>query len=208
MEGELSLNPGEGVDNRNENKTNRKNPSRKRVKELDLQSGTEPCTEDRLIFESLMENSPVHIFLKDRESRFIRVSHSVELLYGKPREELIGKSMYELFPPEVADKIILADKRILKDGIVISYVQESNGRVLNTIKFPVYMQGSIKMIAGFITDLTQLRETEDLLKQKIRDLEKYNEITVDRELKMIQLKKEVNELLNRLGLKDKYLNIK
>ena len=48
------------------------------------------------------------------------------------------------------------------------------------------------------------REKEAALKQKIEELEKFNELSVGRELKMIELKKEVNELLKRLGVKEKY----
>ena len=39
---------------------------------------------------------------------------------------------------------------------------------------------------------------------KIEDLEKFNRVTVDRELKMIELKKEINELLLQSGRKKKY----
>jgi len=47
-------------------------------------------------------------------------------------------------------------------------------------------------------------EKEVALKQKIEELEKFNDLSVGRELKMVQLKKEVNELLLRLGEKEKY----
>ena len=48
------------------------------------------------------------------------------------------------------------------------------------------------------------REKEAALKNKIEELEKFNELSVGRELKMIDLKKEVNQLLLRLGEKEKY----
>jgi DNA-binding NtrC family response regulator len=48
------------------------------------------------------------------------------------------------------------------------------------------------------------REKEAALKQKIEELERFNELSVGRELKMVELKKEVNMLLKRLGEKEKY----
>lgn len=42
------------------------------------------------------------------------------------------------------------------------------------------------------------------LEQKINSLEKYENITTDRELKMIELKKEVNSLLKELNREPKY----
>ena len=47
-------------------------------------------------------------------------------------------------------------------------------------------------------------EKEAALKQRIEELEKFNELSVGRELKMIELKKEVNSLLIRLGEREKY----
>ena len=49
-----------------------------------------------------------------------------------------------------------------------------------------------------------LREKERALKEKIDELERFNDLSVGRELKMIDLKKEVNQLLLRLGEKEKY----
>jgi len=42
------------------------------------------------------------------------------------------------------------------------------------------------------------------LKSRNKELEIFNEVTVGRELKMLELKKEINELLKRSGEKPKY----
>jgi len=40
--------------------------------------------------------------------------------------------------------------------------------------------------------------------KKMNDLERFNRLTVDRELRMIELKKEVNDLLEKAGMEKKY----
>jgi hypothetical protein len=46
------------------------------------------------------------------------------------------------------------------------------------------------------------------LKNRITALNRFNQLTVNRELKMIDLKREVNQLLTALGKKEKYKIIK
>ena len=50
-----------------------------------------------------------------------------------------------------------------------------------------------------------IHATEQTLKQKIEELERFNQMTVDRELRMIELKKEVNTLHEKLGMPNKYV---
>jgi hypothetical protein len=45
---------------------------------------------------------------------------------------------------------------------------------------------------------------EDALKAKMDELERFHSLTIGRELTMIELKKEINSLLNQLGKEDKY----
>lgn len=59
-------------------------------------------------------------------------------------------------------------------------------------------------LIGTISDVTGRRQAEEALKQKIDELERFNDLTVGRELKMIELKKEINALLIRLDEKVKY----
>lgn len=52
--------------------------------------------------------------------------------------------------------------------------------------------------------MMEISSKEEELLKKIEALEKFNRVTVDRELKMIELKKEINELLKQSGRKEKY----
>jgi PAS domain S-box-containing protein len=53
-------------------------------------------------------------------------------------------------------------------------------------------------------DITKRKRAEEALKEKIGELELFNNLMIGRELKMVDLKKEINELLIRLGEKEKY----
>ncbi|MEA3494638.1 MAG: PAS domain S-box protein [Bacteroidota bacterium] len=61
----------------------------------------------------------------------------------------------------------------------------------------------IRMI-GTLRDIDNQQQAEKDLKDKMNKLEKWNKLSVGRELKMIELKKEINELLRKDGLPTKY----
>jgi PAS domain S-box-containing protein len=70
---------------------------------------------------------------------------------------------------------------------------------------PIYNNNSeVIGVAVLARDLTKQKKIEYELKNKIAELEKFNKIMVGRELKMIELKQEINELCAKLKLPVKY----
>jgi PAS domain S-box-containing protein len=53
-------------------------------------------------------------------------------------------------------------------------------------------------------DITERKQTEIILKSRLNELEVWHDVTVGRELKMIELKKEINELLEKFSKQPKY----
>ncbi len=68
---------------------------------------------------------------------------------------------------------------------------------------PVLLDGR-KHVVVAIDDITERKQTTDSLREKIDELQRFQKMTVGRELVMIELKKEVNELLIKNGLEEKY----
>ncbi len=58
--------------------------------------------------------------------------------------------------------------------------------------------GSMNTIA-YIKDITERKQYEEALKEKLEELEKWYKLTVDRELKMIELKNEIRALANEIN---------
>ena len=65
------------------------------------------------------------------------------------------------------------------------------------------MQDSLQVYTTF-DDFTERKQAEEELKKNIKQLERFNRLTVGRELRMIELKKEINELLKETGRVEKY----
>lgn len=65
-------------------------------------------------------------------------------------------------------------------------------------------EGNPVKLTGTQQDITNQKEAEVVLQGKLEELEEFNQLAVGRELKMIELKKEINELLNNMGMDAEY----
>jgi PAS domain S-box-containing protein len=131
------------------------------------------------IFRHFMENSPVYVFFKDARIRSLRLSRNFEKMIGRPMRELLGKSMDELFPSDLAKKMVADDLRILDEGKLIEIEEELNGRIYNTIKFPISIDGKPVYLAGFTIDITDQKHDSEALKTSLSLLNASLESTAD-----------------------------
>ena len=120
------------------------------------------------LLDSIVENIPDMIFLKDAEElRFIRFNRAGENLLGYAREDLIGKNDYDLVPKELADSLMKNDREILRGKAIVDIPSESllnrnkEERILHTKKVPILDEnGKPEYLLGISEDITEMKLAE------------------------------------------------
>jgi len=127
---------------------------------------------DELLSE-YVKYSPFLTYIKEvtpEESRILKVSKNYLDSVDNSDAELIGKTMKDIFPPELASKISADDWVVVSTGVMIQRDEEVNGRLYETIKYPIKLRDRT-LVAGYTIDITEhkriaddLRESEDKFK--------------------------------------------
>ncbi|MHB8789447.1 MAG: PAS domain-containing protein [Desulfobulbaceae bacterium] len=116
-------------------------------------------------FRLFLEHTPIYVFIKDENIRSLHLSRNYEKMLGRPLHELLGRSMEELFPSELARVMVEDDRRLLRDGKPLEVEEEFAGHFYSTLKFPIYIDGKPRYLAGFTTDITERKIAEKKLRE-------------------------------------------
>lgn len=135
-----------------------------KLKELALRRNEE-------IFKQLLLYSPLGIFLKDENFRYVMVSNYFEKLFGMPTGQIIGKKLEDFTEPEIAAKTLIDEKRILTENISLETESEFHDKNLEVIKFPISLPEGKTAIAGFVMDITNRKLAEKNIRTMSRGIE-------------------------------------
>ena len=83
-------------------------------------------------------------------------------------------------------------------------IDDSNTKWVRAIFSMLPKENGVILWQGIIYDITQRKQAEEKLKKRMKELEIFNDVAVDRELILNDTRKEVNELLEKLGKEPKY----
>ncbi len=154
---------------------------------------------------ALLDAIPDLIFRMNREGVYLDYKANKEDLYSQS-EPIIGKNNRDLTPPHFADLIEYNIRLTLDQGKMVEFEYQlpMPERGLRDYEARMIPNGPDEIVA-IARDITERKKTEETLKKKIGELEWFNRMMIDRELKMIELKKEINLLAGRLGEEEKYI---
>ncbi|MBP6672198.1 MAG: PAS domain S-box protein, partial [Bacteroidetes bacterium] len=127
----------------------------------------EKYRDDEELFSTFIRYSPIFTYIKEvtsERSIVLRCSDNFSVMTGIVGEQMIGKRMEEIFPPDFAAKITADDWEVVSRGSILRMNEELNGRSYTTVKFPITI-GSRSLLAGYTIDITDYTEAEERLKE-------------------------------------------
>jgi two-component system sensor histidine kinase/response regulator len=126
-------------------------------------------------YEALVENLPQNILCKDLNGRFTFVNQRFCRLLGRSREEIIGRTDFDLFPRELAAQYQADDQRVMATGgtfetTEVNVTPDGEKHWVHVIKTPVLnANGEPIGLQGIFWDVTAGKRAEELLAYE-RDL--------------------------------------
>lgn len=131
----------------------------------------------RNFLQTLIDHLPVAIFSRKLNSEtgiegtFNLWNSTCQKLYGLSAEEVIGKTLHQVFSLEQANRIVQADREVLASGSLQEIPSEliktpgCGERVLQTLVIPIYSNmNELEYFLSISEDITERKQTEEQLR--------------------------------------------
>ena len=169
---------------------------------------------------SIIEQSPFSMWVSDAQGTLIRLNHACRDLLHIKDEDVVGK--YNVLQDNIVEEqgLLPLVKKVFENGdtvrFMLSYdssqlkslaLSSTVSLILDVTIFPI--KDTLGRISNAVIqhiDITERekaldarRQSEEQLKTRVQELENFYEMGIGRELRMIELKKDVERLKEELG---------
>ena len=132
---------------------------------------------EQALLSGIINNARTVIFAKDPSGAYLMVNKRYEEIFHHKNEELRGRRDHDVFPKEIADRVVENDQQVLasRQSIEIEeHVPSDDGmHTYISAKFPLYDEdGQVYAICGIATDISDLKRLENertALQQEVLD---------------------------------------
>lgn len=182
---------------------------RKLNKELEKKviKGTEKLMQEKNFSNIIINSLPGIFSLIGKDGSHVRWNLNHEKVTGFSTKEYKQMQALDFFDKSEKGKILSIMSQIFEKGkghIELNLLTK-RGKLI-----PYFFTGrridinNKKYVAGMAIDITKRKNTEKKLLKKTEDLEAFNNVMLEREIRIIEMKEEVNKLSEQIGLEPPY----
>jgi PAS domain S-box-containing protein len=169
------------------------------------QEAEQALRESRATARGLLDATQESLLLLDKDGIIMAVNQTAAHRQKRTPKEFIGTNSFDSLPQNLRESRRSHFNNVLQTGNPEDFEDIRDGMVFHNIFYPVRDKtGDIMGVAIFAQDITERKHMEKDLKRKMAELEQFSKLAIGREIKMIQLKQEINALLRQLGQGEKY----
>jgi len=160
--------------------------------------------------QGILESTADGILAVDNEGKVVKANSRFAELWRVPESLLKSRDdnallafvVKQLAEPEAFLRKVQSLYK--SNAIDMDIIVFNDGRIFERYSIPMLMAGSVSGRVWSFRDITARKLAEAEVLKKYNELERINNVMVGRELRMIELKAEVNALLKAAGQPDKY----
>jgi PAS domain S-box-containing protein len=141
---------------------------------------TEELAQQLLFLRQLIEAIPGPVFYKDRDGRYLGCNRAYADYLGIAEDELVGRSVFDIAPPELADRYKAADDALFANPgseVYEAQVRLRNGELRDVMFHKATfsrVDGEVGGIVGAMLDITERKRAEAALEQAKREVDDLN----------------------------------
>lgn len=123
--------------------------------------------EKSALLKSFLDASPDLIYYRNEQNQFSGCNRAMAELVGKSEKELVGLTPWDVYPAEVAKRILKTDQELFDDNTAMTdeqWLDYPNGRkaLFELRKVPLYDRNGKRLgLMGFGRDITERKKYED-----------------------------------------------
>ncbi|MBM4137855.1 MAG: response regulator, partial [Nitrospira sp.] len=158
----------------------------------------EALLESEKKYKNLVDNALVGIYKTNLKGDILYVNDALtKILEFQSKEEMMAESVLVRYKnPKDRDILIENLKKMVR---VESFETEllTKTKKVKDVLLSALLDKDV--ISGMIIDITERKRAEEEIKKRVKELEEFYQMAIGRELKMIELKKEIERLNEELG---------
>ncbi len=173
----------------------------------------EQLRESERKFLLIAEQMSDMVFVTDADGLINYASMACEDIFGFTYLEMLDQPFMKFLDEKEIPKAVQSFTKSISTGtssppLEMVMKRKDGSLFVGELNASFYKEQGIQGTVGTIRDVTERSKSDIAVREKIDELEGVNDITNGKEGTVIELKKEVNALLQRLKEPEKYKNVK